>query len=126
MADAKVGLTPMGDWLRFAGTLELAGMDMAVNQRRVQAILRSVPLIMPDLDLDSLELVEVWRGLRPCTPDGLPFLGRSSRHSNLTVAAGHAMIGMSMGPISGKLVADVVTGEAPSLDISALALDRFN
>ena len=126
MTEAKVGITPMGDMLRFAGTLELAGMDLSVNQRRVQAILKAVPLYMPELDLEQLELIEIWRGLRPCTPDGLPFLGRSKRYENLTVAAGHAMIGLSMGPITGKLVAEIVTGQEPGLDTSALALERFN
>ena len=125
LAEAKVGVTPMGDTLRFSGTLELAGMDFSINQRRVQAILREVPLYLPEFDFDQLELIEIWRGLRPCTPDGLPFLGRSKRFKNLTVAAGHAMIGVSLGPITGKLVSEIVAGEELSLDVSALVPGRF-
>ena len=125
LAESKVGVTPMGNMLRFAGTLELAGMDLSISQRRVQAILRAVPLYLPDLDFERLELIEIWRGLRPCTPDGLPFLGRSKRFKNLTVAAGHAMIGVSLGPITGKLVAEIVTGEEPSVDVGALEPERF-
>ena len=83
-----------------------------------------VPFV-PDLDFERLELIEIWRGLRPCTPDGLPFLGRSKRFKNLTVAAGHAMIGVSLGPITGKLVAEIVTGEEPSVDVGALEPERF-
>ena len=122
---AKVGITPMGDTLRFAGTLELAGMDLSINTRRVQAILNAVPQFLPDLDPAGLELIEIWRGLRPCTPDGLPCIGRTRTCANLTVAAGHAMIGMSLGPITGKLVSDVVIGEKPDIDLRLLAVDRF-
>lgn len=126
LSEAKVGVTPMGDTLRFAGTLELAGLDLSINRRRVNAIQNAVPDYFPDIDVEKLELIEIWRGLRPCTPDGLPFLGRSPKYENLTVAAGHAMIGMSLGPISGKLVSQLVTGEQTSLDLTALKVDRFD
>ena len=125
LAGARVGVTPMGDKLRFAGTLELAGLDFSINRRRVQAILRAVPQYLPDLDLDQLKLVEIWRGLRPCTPDGLPFLGRARAFENLVVAAGHAMIGLSLGPITGKLVSQLVAGEQTEIDLGALAVERF-
>ena len=92
LGEARVGITPMGDMLRFAGTLELAGLDFSINQRRVQAILKAVPEYFPDLNPEHLDLIEIWRGLRPCTPDGVPFLGRSRMFDNLIVAAGHAMI----------------------------------
>ena len=125
LAEAKVGVTPMGDALRFAGTLELAGHDTSINRPRVQAILRSVSDYLPDLDPKRLELIEVWRGLRPCTPDGLPFLGRSRAYKNLIVAAGHAMIGISLSPITGRLVSQLVAKERPSIDLSALNVERF-
>jgi D-amino-acid dehydrogenase len=124
LGEAKVGATPMGEWLRFAGTLELAGLDLSLSRRRVEAILRGVPAFLPQVVPEKLELVEIWRGLRPCTPDGLPFLGRAPGYENLTVAAGHATIGMSLGPITGKLVAQVVCG-APEMDLSPLRVDRY-
>ncbi|NKB67809.1 MAG: FAD-dependent oxidoreductase [Candidatus Latescibacteria bacterium] len=123
LAEAKVGITPMGERLRLAGTLELAGMDFSINARRVEAIRRSVPQYLPQLQ--GLDEIEVWRGLRPCTPDGLPFLGRARTWDNLTVAAGHAMIGISLGPITGRLVAQVVAGLDTEIPIEALRLDRF-
>ncbi|MBI2191199.1 MAG: FAD-dependent oxidoreductase [Planctomycetes bacterium] len=123
LAEAKVGVTPMGENLRFAGTLELAGMDFSITERRVQAILRAVPLYLPGLG--SLELVEIWRGLRPCTPDGLPFIGRPGAYDNLVVAAGHAMIGVSLGPATGKLVSQIATGEPPLADLTLVRPDRF-
>ena len=125
LGEAKVGITPMGDMLRFAGTLELAGLDFSINQRRVQAILKAVPEYFPDLNPDYLDMIEIWCGLRPCTPDGVPFLGRAPGVENVIVAAGHAMIGISLGPVTGKLVAELISDEVPSIDLSALKVDRF-
>ncbi|MDE2722218.1 MAG: FAD-dependent oxidoreductase [Gemmatimonadota bacterium] len=125
LGEAKVGITPMGDMLRFAGTLELAGLDFSINQRRVQAILRAVPDYFPDLSPDYLDMIEIWCGLRPCTPDGVPFLGRAPGVENVIVAAGHAMIGISLGPVTGKLVAELISDEISSIDLSALKVDRF-
>ena len=126
LSEAKVGVGPMVGKLRFAGTLELCGLDMGINRRRVNAILKAIPTYMPQLDPNEMELMEIWRGLRPCSPDGLPFIGRPRNLSNLVVAAGHATIGVSLGPITGKLVADIIGGTNPPIDLSALAVDRFN
>lgn len=123
LMEAKVGVTPMGPVLRFAGTLELAGMDFSINERRVAAIRRGASEFLEGTD--SLELLEVWRGMRPCTPDGLPVVGRPSHLDNLVVATGHAMIGISLGPVTGKIVADLVEGGKPEIDVSALAPSRF-
>ena len=125
LAESKVAVTPMGDRLRFAGTLELAGLDFAINKRRVQAILNAVPKYMPQLDPSNLEVLEIWRGLRPCSPDGLPFLGRSRFYKNLILAAGHAMIGISLGPITGKLVTQITREETPMVDLAAMSPERF-
>jgi D-amino-acid dehydrogenase len=122
LGESRVAVTPMGDTLRFAGTLELAGLDLAINRRRVAAIRRAVPLYLSE---DRHTVREIWRGLRPCTPDGLPYLGRSARHDNLVVATGHAMIGVSLGPVTGTLVAQLVAGESPTLDLGPLRPERF-
>ena len=122
-AEARFSITPMGDLLRFGGTLELAGMDLSVSARRVEALRRSASGYI--VDTERLELLEIWRGLRPCTPDGLPLLGRSGRLANLIVAAGHAMVGMSLGPVTGKIVAQVASGTAPIVDITLLDPQRF-
>lgn len=125
LGERKVAVTPMGEFLRFGGTLELAGLNLAINKRRVAAILKAVPQYFAELDPGKLELLEIWRGLRPCTPDGLPFLGRSKAYENLIVAAGHAMIGISLAPITGKLVAQIAANETPSIDISTLSVERY-
>jgi D-amino-acid dehydrogenase len=123
LAEARVAVTPMGERLRFAGTLELAGLDLAIDRRRVEAV-RRAPTRYLRLG-DALPLVEIWRGLRPCTPDGLPIVGRSTRLDNLILATGHAMIGVSLGPVTGKLVARLATGARPSIDLAPLRPDRF-
>ncbi len=127
LGESRVAVTPMesptGPILRFAGTLELAGLDLSINQRRVDALRRASKDYM--VGMDGLETLEVWRGLRPCTPDGLPILGRPASFDNLTIAAGHAMMGMSLGPITGKLAAQVVCGDAPDIDLNLLRVERF-
>ena len=131
LSESRVAITPMGDTLRIGGTLELAGMDHSINHRRVSAILNAVPRYLPDFDIGSHEILETWCGLRPCTPDGLPFLGRVPDVRNLVVAAGHAMIGVSLGPVTGKLVRQIVAGERAEndndldIDLDLLAVDRF-
>jgi D-amino-acid dehydrogenase len=122
-AEGRFSVTPMGEFLRFGGTLELAGMDLSINRRRVDALRRKALACLEGVD--GLELLEIWRGLRPCTPDGLPLVGRSRRFANLVLAAGHAMVGMSLGPVTGKLVTQLVQDKPPWTDIQPLDPDRF-
>jgi len=118
-----VAVTPMGDGLRLAGTLELAGLDMRVRWNRVAAIRRGAGLVLRGVA--ELEPRAVWRGLRPCTPDGLPMIGFSPRHDNLIVAAGHCMLGLGEGPATGALVTALVDGREPQIDLAPLRVDRF-
>jgi D-amino-acid dehydrogenase len=122
-AEGRFSITPMGEFLRFGGTLELGGMDLTINRRRVDALRRNALRCIEGAD--DLELLEIWRGLRPCTPDGLPLVGRTSRFANLVLAAGHAMVGMSLGPVTGRLVAQLVAGAAPAGDLRLLDPGRF-
>jgi len=124
LMESKIAVTPMGPRLRLAGTLELAGLDLSVNEKRVDAIRRGARDWLSGLD--GLPELEVWRGLRPCTPDGLPMLGRPSAFDNLILATGHAMVGMSLGPVTGQLVAQIAARETPGLDVALLHPDRFN
>lgn len=123
LGEARFAVTPMGETLRFAGTLELAGLDLSINRRRVAAIARGAARYLRDVD--GLRLLEIWRGLRPCTPDGLPVIGRAARYENLVLATGHAMIGVSLGPVTGKLVAQVAAGAPPLCDLGLLSPARF-
>ena len=125
LAEAKVAVTPMLDRLRFAGTMEICGNDLGVNTRRVNGIIRSVQKYFPAYDPSAFDGIEPWAGLRPCSPDGLPYLGRVTGFSNLTIASGHSMMGLSMGPVTGRLIADVVSNNSPAIDIRRLDPLRF-
>jgi D-amino-acid dehydrogenase len=121
--EARVVVTPLRDRLRLAGTLELAGMDFSINAQRVHALRRNSAKYLQGLD--QAKVLEIWRGLRPCTPDGLPVISRSKDIENLIIATGHAMLGMSLGPITGRLVSQLVTGENIEMDLAPLRLERF-
>ena len=123
LAEAKVAATPMGDRLRFGGTLELAGLDLSVNLPRVRAILRAARAHLDELE--ELDLHEIWRGLRPLTPDGLPFIGRTRKLNNLLLATGHSTIGISLGPVTGKLISELAAEGTSSQDLSRLRPERF-
>ena len=122
-SEAHAVANPLGDALRIAGTLELAGMDLSFNSRRIDAIRRSSRAYLPGLD--EAKVIEIWRGLRPCTPDGLPIISRSRDFNNLIVAAGHAMLGMSLGPITGKLVSQLAGEEKTEVDLHPMRMERF-
>ncbi|MEM6964957.1 MAG: FAD-dependent oxidoreductase [Bacteroidota bacterium] len=126
LSEAKVAVTPMADDLRFAGTLEIAGINHRINPRRVQGILNAIPNFFPEFDLSDFKKAEPWAGLRPCSPDGMPYLGRLKYYDNLTVAAGHAMVGMSLGAGTGKIVAQIISDEQPEVMDTSLNPDRFN
>ena len=125
LCEARVAVTPMGGALRFGGTMELAGLDETINPVRVQGIIKSAVKYYPEFTPADFDQAPAWRGLLPCSPDGLPYLGRSARYANLTVATGHSMMGLSLGPITGKLTAEALSGQPPSIGIEALRPDRY-
>jgi D-amino-acid dehydrogenase len=126
LCEARVAVTPMNGSLRFGGTMELAGLDETINPVRVQGIVNAVPRYYPEFDANDFRNLPAWCGLRPCSPDGLPYLGRTRRYANLTIATGHAMMGLSLGPITGRLVAGIVQGEQLPVDIDLLDPNRYS
>ncbi len=122
LSEVRVAVTPLNGRLRFGGTLELAGLDLSVNQRRVNAIRTGASQYLPRI---KGEREEIWRGLRPCTPDGLPVIGRPSNLDNLFIASGHGILGISLGPITGKIIAQMVCSETLDYDMKLLSPDRF-
>jgi D-amino-acid dehydrogenase len=116
----------MGEQLRVAGTMEICGSNTSVSKARLSGIIESFCAFYPGFNPSQFSELEPWVGLRPCSPDGLPYLGRIPSHKNLIVATGHSMMGLSLAPITGKLVAQLVDSETCSLDISALNPTRFN
>lgn len=126
LAESKVAVTPMGNDLRFAGTLEIAGINDRINPRRVKGILNAIPKYFPEFDMNIFENVKPWSGLRPCSPDGMPYIGRLKNYENLTVAAGHAMVGMSLGAGTGKIISQIISDNSPEIIHPAFDPDRFN
>jgi D-amino-acid dehydrogenase len=123
--EARMAVTPMGNSLRFGGTMEISGLNEDINPVRVQGIIKSVAKYFPKFSPADFENIQPWRGLRPCSPDGLPYLGRTAKFSNLILATGHAMMGMSLSPITGKIVGEIVSGEKPAFDLRLLSPDRY-
>jgi D-amino-acid dehydrogenase len=120
LTESRVAITPMGSSLRVGGTMELGCVDERVSQPRVEGILGSVRTYLPDLSSGELERLPVWSGLRPCSPDGVPYIGRVPGAENVVAATGHAMMGVSLGAATGDLVAGLLRGEPerPQLSLS--------
>jgi D-amino-acid dehydrogenase len=126
LTEEKVSVTPMGERVRFAGTLELAGFDASVDPYRLAPILDVANEYPLRGGPTSPSTAEPWVGFRPCTPDGLPIIGPVSAYDNLMLATGHGMMGVSLAPITGRLVAEMLNEESPVMDIEPLRLQRFN
>jgi D-amino-acid dehydrogenase len=126
LLDGRVAVTPMGSDLRFGGTMEINGTDLSVNMKRVSGIVETIPSFYPDMNVSVPAQKEVWRGLRPCSPDGLPYIGRSSKFKNLVIATGHSMMGVSLAPATGRLASEIIDEKPTSMDISAFNPNRFS
>jgi D-amino-acid dehydrogenase len=123
LEEARVTATPLAGRLRLTGTLELSGLDLGVDPIRLEVIGRAARRV---LRLGAQERpARVWRGLRPCAPDGLPIIGTADGIANLYLATGHAMLGIALAPVTGEIVADLVTGASPRHEIDCLAPSRF-
>ena len=123
LKEARVYVTPFEDRIRYAGTFELDGLNMTIDRRRLDALAKAVNRYLTGFE--GLEEIEVWRGLRPMTPDAIPILGKSAAADNLYYATGHGMVGVGLGAVSGKIVADLVAGLQPGFDLRFLAPERF-
>ncbi|MDX1680663.1 MAG: FAD-dependent oxidoreductase [Akkermansiaceae bacterium] len=113
LAEARVAITPMGSKLRVAGTMEIGGLNLDINPRRIQGIIKSVQHYYPAIKEDAFDTRDPWVGLRPVSPDGLPYLGPAPGIDNLIIATGHAMMGLSLAPVTGKRVSAMLSGDAP-------------
>lgn len=124
LTEAKAAVTPMHGFTRFAGTMEIAGINHDINKVRVEAIAKAATRYYPDVELTSDEKNDATCGLRPVTPDGLAYIGKSKKCKNLTIAAGHAMMGWSMATTTGKLVQEGIDGKKPSINMDMFNPDR--
>jgi D-amino-acid dehydrogenase len=124
LCEAKVAVTPMDGFTRFAGTMEIAGINHNINPKRVNSIANAAQRYYNNLEITLKEKKMAECGLRPVSPDGIPYIGKSSKCKNLTIATGHAMMGWSLGPATGKLVSEIISDKKSSLDISCYHPDR--
>lgn len=125
LTEARVAVTPMNGALRVGGTMEIAGMNQRISACRVAGIVNALPRYFPKFEPSHFSGIAPWCGLRPCSPDGLPYLGRTRAAENLVVATGHAMMGLSLAPVTGAIVGEFIDGEAPRFDSALLHPDRF-
>jgi D-amino-acid dehydrogenase len=114
----------MGSDLRIGGTLEISQFSSAINQNRIKGISRATQAFFPKIT-STPENYEIWHGFRPCSPDGLPYIGKIGTIENAYVNAGHAMMGMSLGPASGKLISQLINQENLTIPIELMNPNRF-
>ncbi|WP_454060693.1 NAD(P)/FAD-dependent oxidoreductase [Elizabethkingia ursingii] len=126
LLEARVAVTPMSGKIRFGGTMELAQHQHKINMNRVEGIVTSIPKYMPDFNIPLPKESDIWYGYRPCAPDGLPYLGASSKLKNLIIAGGGGMMGLSLGPIFGRTVSEIANGDKLSVDIDIFRPERFD
>ncbi|MEZ5317375.1 MAG: FAD-dependent oxidoreductase [Vicinamibacterales bacterium] len=123
LIERKVAVNPHADALRIAGTLELVRNDFSINRRRVDVILRGAKGM---LNLGDAPVArEIWRGLRPCAPDGMPLIGRARGAGDVWLATGHQMAGLKTAPATGILLAQLMSGETPRFDPEPFRADRY-
>ena len=122
LAERKIALNPHRETLRIAGTLELVGEDLSVDRRRANAMVRGAQAMLRTGPLEP-DSAEVWSGLRPCTADGMPAIGRA--REGIWIASGHQMTGLKTAPATGRLLAELICGETPSVDPAPFRADRF-
>ncbi len=126
LVEGRVALTPLdGQTMRFGGTMEITSHKTPPRMARVQGILDAVKQFYPDFNQALPKPDQVWYGYRPCSADGLPYIGRPRALSNLVVATGHGMLGVSLGAGTGKLVAQLIEGKPPEMDLRPFHPDRF-
>lgn len=125
LQEGRVAITPMdGNKIRFGGTMEITTTTKPPRMNRVKGILEAVERFLPEFKIPLPQEKDVWFGYRPCSPDGLPYIGKVKE--NLIVATGHAMIGLSLGAGTGKLVSEIANDEKTGVDIKPYDPARFS
>ncbi len=126
LTEQKVAVSPYGKTIRFGGTMEIAGTDQSVNKNRVKGIFEAINRYYPDFQAKFPEEDKIWKGLRPCSPDGLPYIGYAPGYSNVLVGSGHSMMGVSLAPATGKVLAELHQQKNTSLELTGFEVGRYS
>ena len=126
LIEGRVALTPMdGNKIRFGGTMEITSTNTPPKISRVEGVLNAVAQYYPDFKVPVPTIDKVWYGYRPCSADGLPYIGRTKKWDNVVMATGHAMVGLSLGAGTGKIVSEILNEEKISMNIAPFDPARF-
>jgi D-amino-acid dehydrogenase len=126
LVEGRVAITPMdGNKMRFGGTMEIVSTSKPPRYNRVNGIIKAVKSFLPEFDIIMPHSDDIWYGFRPCSADGLPYIGRIKNYKNVVIATGHAMLGLSLGPATGKLVSELINEEPGSIDLKPFTVERF-
>lgn len=126
LTEQKVAVSPYGKTIRFGGTMEIAGTDQSVNKNRVKGIFEAINRYYPDFQAKFPEEDKIWKGLRPCSPDGLPYIGYAPGYSNVLFGSGHSMMGVSLAPATGKVLAELHQQKNTSLELTGFEVGRYS
>jgi D-amino-acid dehydrogenase len=125
LTEMKVAVSPYAETVRFGGTMEIAGTNQSVNLNRVKGIFESINRFYPEFEAKFPAKNQIWKGLRPCSPDGLPYIGFAPGYSNVLVGSGHSMMGISLAPATGKILAELHQQKATAMEIQGFEVGRF-
>jgi len=127
LVEGRAAITPMdGNKIRFGGTMEITSINTPPRYARVQGILNAVKRYYPEFDVPMPAPEKIWYGYRPCSADGLPYIGKIKKYDNVVVATGHSMLGLSLGAGTGRLVSELVDEKKPAIDLRPFAVERFD
>ena len=125
LMEARVAVTPMQNGVRFGGTMELGEPDDMINIPKVKGLVESIPGYFPNFRAEDFEDLPIWHGFRPCSPDGLPYIGAMKDNPRVIMASGHSMMGLSLGPVTGMLVGEILAGKETTLPLKQLSPNRY-
>jgi D-amino-acid dehydrogenase len=126
LTEGRVAIAPMdGNKMRYGGTMEVVSTKTPPRYHRVEGIVKAVRDFLPEFRIEMPPQDKIWYGFRPTSADGVPYIGRIKKYKNVTVATGHAMLGLSLGAGTGKLVSELVNEQKPGVNLKAFEVERF-
>ena len=125
LIEARIASTPMGEKWRFGGTMTVTDSNRLINKKKLYAMARYVKNYYPEYESSWVHGFKPWVGLRPLSADGIPYIGSFKKIPNLIAATGHAMMGISMAPVTGEIINNIISGQKSNFNLKMLSPDRF-